>query len=80
MTDVTGRQDSKALTSEAERQRRRRQRRKLGRRVYPIEGDEVLIEQMLRALRYRFNGDDPRDTGRALQEFVTFLSGEGRHV
>ncbi len=75
-----GRQDSKALTSEAERQRRRRQRRKLGRRVYKIEGDEVLIEQMLRALRYRFNGDDPGDTGRALQEFVTFLSGEARHV
>ena len=35
---------------------------------------------MLRALRYRFNGDDPRDTGRALQEFVNFLSGETCHT
>jgi len=68
------------LTSDAERQRRRRQRRKLGRRFYQIEGDEVLIEQMLHALRYRFNADDPRDTGRALQEFVNFLSGETCHT
>jgi hypothetical protein len=72
--------NSAKLQRDAERQQRRRRRRKMGRRVYQIEGDEVLIEQMLRALRYRFDGDDPRDTGRALQEFLGFLAGEGRHT
>ena len=64
----------------AERQRRRRQRRREGRRVYHVELDEVLLEQLLRALRYCFDADDPGDTGRALQAFLAFLSGEDCHA
>jgi hypothetical protein len=65
--------------TDAERQRLSRERRKNGRRVFRLELSEVPIEQLLLALRYRFNADDPEDVGRALQEFLRFLSGD-RHV
>ena len=60
--------------TDAERQRLRRERRKNGSRVFRLELSEVPLEQMLRALRYRFDPDDPDDVARALQKFLRFLS------
>ncbi|MGJ0394947.1 MAG: hypothetical protein ACR65U_01780 [Methylocystis sp.] len=58
----------------AERQHAYRARRARGRRVYRVEIDEVLIEQVLRTHGYLpLNADDPAATERALAAMLDRL-------
>ena len=58
----------------AQRNKRYRDRRKIGKRCYRLELDEVLTEEVLTEFGITFDGDRPETVARGMERLWKFLA------